>query len=147
MAQTFRVLSPGVLFIFAGLRKLLIPIFVAFVATLGLSYILDIAVYLRVLLAALLLPSYICLGLIWNDIAEARDRRSFGAVRVPVKCGKWPGGLDLLVNRLRRGKDGPGYPCEFILHSDFPFHNVCDSCLHLISYWSVWQDHGNQDHG
>ena len=145
MAQS--QLSPGVSFVFESLRQLFIPISATVAATFGLSYVLSTpATYL---LAALFCPGYICICRVWKYIVEERERVALGAIRVPVKTGKWPGGLDLLLDRLKAGKNG--YPCTFIIYLQFcllwsrkqlrTFHLSLESMVRPFP-WRSWAKHG-----
>ncbi|KAH9950589.1 hypothetical protein B0H21DRAFT_500380 [Amylocystis lapponica] len=65
-------------------------------------------IYWICLVLSLPVSYYLNLLRIW--IIEELELRELGAVRVPEVKGRWPGNLDLLLGRLKQGKDG--YPLE-----------------------------------
>jgi hypothetical protein len=107
-----RFLTPGILYILNSLPKLFLPS--------GLVYLIcDYAAPLlgkrvptwgTVLASLFALPAWTLVRATYTHFKEEREIRALGAVRVPVVQGKWPGNLDLLLGRLKQGKDG--YPCR-----------------------------------
>ncbi|KAJ7830511.1 cytochrome P450 monooxygenase [Mycena olivaceomarginata] len=55
-------------------------------------------------------PVWALVRAVYTHFREEREIRALGAVRVPVVQGRWPGNLDLLLGRLKQGKDG--YPFD-----------------------------------
>jgi hypothetical protein len=106
------VFAPGVLYILKSIPKLLLPPGLAYLACDYAAPLLGKRVPLWGTVVASLLasPVWALVRAVYTHFREEREIRALGAVRVPVVQGRWPGNLDLLLGRLKQGKDG--YPCE-----------------------------------
>ncbi|KAF7312278.1 Cytochrome P450 monooxygenase [Mycena indigotica] len=101
-------LTPGVKFILAALPKLTLPGAIVYLVAHHLSY----ARWVCVLGSMAAWPLLSLVHAQLRHMAEEREIRALGAVRVPEVKGKWPWNLDLVVGRLKQGKDG--YPFDAV---------------------------------
>jgi hypothetical protein len=104
-----RLLSPGVFFLFTSLPKVTLPSGVVCLAT----YYLKLPRWVCITASVSAAPIWLWVRSIYRNFVEEREIRALGAVRVPQVHGKWPGNLDLVLARLKQGKDG--YPCNLAL--------------------------------
>ncbi|KAJ7353576.1 cytochrome P450 monooxygenase [Mycena albidolilacea] len=106
------VFAPGVLYILKSIPKLLLPPGLAYLACDYAASLLGKRVPLWGTVVASLLasPVWALVRAVYTHFREEREIRALGAVRVPVVQGRWPGNLDLLLGRLKQGKDG--YPFD-----------------------------------
>ena len=100
------VLTPGVKFILAALPKLTLPGAVVYLAANHSNY----PRWACILAALSAGPLLAWLRSQYEYLKEEREIAALGAVRVPEVKGKWPWNLDLILGRLKQGKDG--YPCQ-----------------------------------
>ncbi|KAK7029845.1 cytochrome P450 monooxygenase [Favolaschia claudopus] len=112
MASGF--LSPGVSYILKFIPKLLFPPGLAYLACTNAPTIrtLSIPLWGRILAAVLAPPVWAAIRALYVHVREEREIRALGAVRVPVVKGKWLWNLDLLLGRIKQGKDG--YPFDVV---------------------------------
>ncbi|KAJ7364007.1 cytochrome P450 monooxygenase [Mycena albidolilacea] len=103
-----RLLSPGVLFLVGSLPKLTLPSGIAYLAV---SY-LKLPRWVCIAASVSAGPVWFWVRSIYRHLLEEREIRALGAVRVPEVKGKWIGNLDLVVGRLKQGKDG--YPFDAV---------------------------------
>ncbi|KAJ7468614.1 cytochrome P450 monooxygenase [Mycena latifolia] len=109
-----RFLAPGILFILKSFQKLLLPPGLTFLACQYAATLRNVYVPLwGIGMASLLvLPMWMFVRAKYLHFIEEREIYALGAERVPVVQGKWPGNLDLLLGRLKQGKDG--YPFDAV---------------------------------
>nr|GAT60764.1 cytochrome P450 monooxygenase [Mycena chlorophos] len=101
-------LTPGLKFILSSLPGLTLPATIVYFAAEHRRY----PRWLSILAALSAGPVLAWLKAQYQFIQEEREMRALGAVRVPEMKGKWPWNLDLIVGRLKQGKDG--YPFDAI---------------------------------
>ena len=102
------LLTPGVAFLLSSIPKLALPPTLVYLA----ANCLNLSHWTCIVAAFSAGPVLLWLRAKYRHFVEEREIRSFGAVRVPVVEGKWPGNLDLILGRLKEGKDG--YPCNCV---------------------------------
>ncbi|KAJ7274425.1 cytochrome P450 [Mycena haematopus] len=100
--------SPGALFLVRSLPKLTLPSGAAYLAT---SY-LELPRWVCIVAFVSASPVWLGVRSVYRNFVEEREMHALGAVRVPEVKGKWPGNLDLVVGRLKQGKDG--YPFDAV---------------------------------
>ncbi|KAK7033098.1 cytochrome P450 monooxygenase [Favolaschia claudopus] len=102
------LLTPGALFLARSLSKLAVPTGLAYLAS---SY-LEFSSWVCVTAAISASPLLLWVRSVYKNVVEARQIHALGAVRVPEVKGKWPFNLDLILGRLKQGKDG--YPFDAV---------------------------------
>ncbi|KAJ7938149.1 cytochrome P450 monooxygenase [Mycena leptocephala] len=109
-----RFLTPGILYILSSLPKLFLPSGIAYLICDYAAPLLGkrVPMWGTVLASLFALPAWTLVRATYTHFKEEREIRALGAVRVPVVQGKWPGNLDLLLGRLKQGKDG--YPYDAV---------------------------------
>ncbi|KAJ7603778.1 cytochrome P450 monooxygenase [Mycena polygramma] len=100
------LLSPGVFFFLTSVPKLALPSIVTYLA----SNYFKSPRWISIAASVLAGPIWLWARSVYQTLVEEREIRTFGAVRVPQVHGKWPGNLDLLLARLKGGKDS--YPFD-----------------------------------
>ncbi|KAJ7903560.1 cytochrome P450 monooxygenase [Mycena olivaceomarginata] len=103
-----QLLSPGVLFLVGSLPKLTLPSGIAYLA---FNY-LKLPRWVCIAASVSAGPVWFWVRSVYRHLLEEREIRALGAVRVPEVKGKWFGNLDLVVGRLKQGKDG--YPFDAV---------------------------------
>jgi hypothetical protein len=107
-----QLLSPGVLFLVGSLPKLTLPSGIAYLA---FNY-LKLPRWVCIAASVSAGPVWFWVRSVYRHLLEEREIRALGAVRVPEVKGKWFGNLDLVVGRLKQGKDGYPCPCKTLVY-------------------------------
>ncbi|KAI0916862.1 hypothetical protein AcW1_007802 [Taiwanofungus camphoratus] len=106
------VLTPGAVYLLTVVPKLLSPPVIAYLALQALRQLSGarISSWTLALSCVASLPIFYWIRALYSYVQEELGIRTLGAVRVPKVKGKYPGSLDLILKRLKQGKDG--YPYE-----------------------------------
>lgn len=107
------VLTPGAVYLLTVVPKLLSPPVIAYLALQALRQLSGarISSWTLALSCVASLPIFYWIRALYSYVQEELGIRTLGAVRVPKVKGKYPGSLDLILKRLKQGKDG--YPCKW----------------------------------
>ncbi|KAI5119720.1 hypothetical protein M0805_001433 [Coniferiporia weirii] len=108
------MLPPGINLLLAVVRRLLAhslpPAAVVCASAALLDYDFGLPYWLWMLLLMLSMPFVMTGKIIWSNLRNKWEARTFGAVPPPVVKSYWPGGIDTLFSVLQNDKKG--YPMD-----------------------------------